>query len=473
MIAQGGRNTFLTRNAGRLRRIGLESEEIEAALLKLNQARCQPPLPADEVARIARSISRYAVSHQPTDDELVDTWLKQHPDTAYGMGEFRRYKDGCWPILPREQVEREMKTVAVSAKGDGYKPTFSKLRSVFELGRIEAFVPMEAWNRDKDLLVCRNGTLHIPTLKLQPHDKNHRITSGVAYAYDPGAAAPVWDQFCKMSLKEAEGFLQEFAGYALTIDTSLETAAWLYGPPGSGKSTFISGLTTILGAQAGILGLADLEKSRFGLVDLPDKTLLVSTEQPSMFLQATEKVNALISGEPLLIDRKFRDPVIVQSHAKICWAMNELPRIGDANNGLFRRVKVVEFAGIPEAVRNPNLKQRIKSEGSGLLNWALRGLSMLSQNGFFTIPSSVVDATTDFKRINDIPGVFVEERCERGAGFTISSTALYAAYRQWCLDNGHKMQSSTSLALDWRRLGLSNQHTRNGSVWHGVKLKGP
>jgi hypothetical protein len=55
----GDRNTRLTSLAGRLRRSGLSTEAIAAALLEENQLRCVPPLPDGEVRRIAVSIGRY------------------------------------------------------------------------------------------------------------------------------------------------------------------------------------------------------------------------------------------------------------------------------------------------------------------------------------------------------------------------------------------------------------------------------
>jgi hypothetical protein len=58
---EGVRNTGLCAIAGKLRRAGLDDEEIEAALLVVNRRRCCPPLPDDEVRRIARSVGRYPV----------------------------------------------------------------------------------------------------------------------------------------------------------------------------------------------------------------------------------------------------------------------------------------------------------------------------------------------------------------------------------------------------------------------------
>ena len=61
-ITSGGRNDTLTSFAGTMRRRGAETAVIEAALLKMNELQCKPPLEVDEVQRIARSIGRYAPS---------------------------------------------------------------------------------------------------------------------------------------------------------------------------------------------------------------------------------------------------------------------------------------------------------------------------------------------------------------------------------------------------------------------------
>lgn len=58
-IPEGRRNNTLTSLAGTMRRRGMGSDEIEAALLVTNNKRCDPPLAEDEVRRIAKSVCRY------------------------------------------------------------------------------------------------------------------------------------------------------------------------------------------------------------------------------------------------------------------------------------------------------------------------------------------------------------------------------------------------------------------------------
>ena len=70
-LIKGNRNDGLTAVAGAMRRHGLGEREILAALEVCNETRCDPPLLSSEVARIARSVARYA----PEEDTAADMAL--------------------------------------------------------------------------------------------------------------------------------------------------------------------------------------------------------------------------------------------------------------------------------------------------------------------------------------------------------------------------------------------------------------
>jgi putative DNA primase/helicase len=78
-VSAGARNNFLTSEAGKLQRIGLDPTALCAALHALNQTRCKPPLAESEVETIARGILRYS-SQPATGPELRAVTLLRATD---------------------------------------------------------------------------------------------------------------------------------------------------------------------------------------------------------------------------------------------------------------------------------------------------------------------------------------------------------------------------------------------------------
>jgi len=409
---------------------------------------------------------------RPTDDALAQRWIDKQTKVAHGLGEFRRYENGFWPEVEKKVAEHELLDVICAAKGEGVKPNSGILGSVEKLASVMVSVSDTKWDNDPDLLVCKNGTLHIPTLELRDHAPGDYLTSGVPYDYDVLAECPAFLSAIRSNVPEVEEFLQEFLGLSLTTETKYEVAPWLIGPAGAGKSTLIEGFRTMLGSRVLNLGLSDIEKGRFALAKLPGKTLAISTEQPAIFIQASDVLNKIISGEPVTVERKYRDAYDITPRAKLLWAMNELPRVPDASNGLFRRIKVIRLQKLVGPV-DKDLKAKIGREGAGILNYGLAGLLRLMNRGDFDIPACITNATDQFQRENDVPATFVADCCLVGEGLKTAGQQLYDAYKAWALRNGHKPQSSTTLAVDWVRLGFEKKRTMTGAVYRGVGLLVP
>ncbi len=58
-VHEGGRNNFLTREAGKLRRMGLDESQLASELRKINNNHCVPPLEENELLSICASVARY------------------------------------------------------------------------------------------------------------------------------------------------------------------------------------------------------------------------------------------------------------------------------------------------------------------------------------------------------------------------------------------------------------------------------
>jgi len=408
---------------------------------------------------------------KPRQTDLRDRWIKSSLPVRFGLGNWRRYADGYWPAQPRTAIEAEVMQICEIAQDEGTNVTDGLVTSVYKLAIRKCFEGDSIWDSKQSVLVMKNGTLELDTLSLREHRQDDFATRALHYDYDPDAECPVFEYALNSTIEEAKDFFQDFAGYCLTTETKYEIAVWLQGVPGSGKSTVLHGLKTMMGDLCGKLGLADIEMSRFALNSLPGKRLMISTEQPGGYVRAAHVLNAIISGETVKVEEKFHPSFSINPFAKLAWAMNKLPQINSgADNGIFRRVKVIKFPPLEKEMIDYTIKERIEQEGAGILNWALEGLRRVQKRGGFDIPKCVQDASDSFAKNNDKATLFFEECCLRDPEYKTQSSMLYTSYKAWCFDNGYKPQSSHKMAGEWERLGCTRRRSGGRSFWLGVGL---
>jgi putative DNA primase/helicase len=339
-------------------------------------------------------------------------------------------------------------------------------------------MPEETFTVKPSVVVFANKTLDLEAWKARDHKPDDHATVALPFEYDPKAKCETYERVLDEALGESAGFFQEFAGLCLTPDTSYEISVWLYGPRGAGKSTLIEGLHAAMGDLHGALSLSDISESRFGLGAVPGKTLLTATDQSEKYIKEyTGVINAIISGEEITVDRKFKNPIIIKSTAKILWAMNNLPRVGTATDGIFRRVKVIGFRPLKGEV-DTTLKAKIAAERAGIFNWALRGLIRLRGRGCFDVPDEVKAATDAFLIDNDHVREFIDERCSISMMDQCSFADLHEAYVDWCQGAGYKSAGRRNFNADIRRvsdelgLDITEDRKTKGLYWCGIAPTG-
>jgi hypothetical protein len=124
---------------------------------------------------------------------------------------------------------------------------------------------------------------------------------------------------------------------------------------------------------------------------------------------------------------------------------NHKPEINDTSHGMWRRVGLVPFEQtIPKPERDPQLLEKLKAEGAGILNWMLDGLRASQKNGLQT-PKKVIAATAGYRDEQDIIGEWIGEHCKTGAGYSEAKGKLYDDYKGWAKQNGHGVFAQTRL----------------------------
>lgn len=313
-------------------------------------------------------------------------WEKHRNRVAYSSGAWYGFDGQWWKVVPEFEIQRGLQAIIDNDRKLSIPATSATLGSITSLLRVKCSLPDGTFDKNADLINFTDCTFEISTYQRRPFNYDDYLTAAFPFPYDPAARSDIWEHYLDKTIPDdCRLFLQEFAGYCLTTDTLKETAVWLYGPSGCGKSTFIEGIRAAMGDKVTTFSIGNLE-SRFGLSHLRGKTLAISAEQPAGLRQA-QILNQLISGEGVIVDRKYHDPFEMFNYAKFLWAMNELPLLEKAAIGLRRRIVVIKFAPLAESEQDSAVKRQIKLSGQAIFNWMLEGLDRLNARGFFEKPT--------------------------------------------------------------------------------------
>jgi len=396
-----------------------------------------------------------------------NNYIRKHRNTLFGRGRFLEYSGGIFSEVPQYKVRREV--AEIGEKVTGFEVTSHAVSSVVDLIR-DARSELDAkFDSRHDVLLFRNCVLDLNTFEPKPHSAEYRATSKLPFDYTPEKVSDAWTQWGQHIQPDVLAFLEEFGGLCLTTEMKHELTLWLVGMPGCGKGTFIEALRAALGTQRWTTLSAKDVAGRFGLVSLAGKTLAISAEAPPIrYGRYTDIVNTIISGEPIKVEEKGQPAYDLIPRCKLVWAMNNLPIVNEANNGIFRRACVVRME--PVESEDLTLKPAIAADGQALVNVFVAGLRRLRERGKFDIPPSVRAATSDFQRDSDHVLLFVEDSVVKMTDHREKSIEVFTAYKQWCDQHGiRNILNSVTLRPQMERLGFRYVRS-NGSWYEGFNL---
>ena len=152
---------------------------------------------------------------------------------------------------------------------------------------------------------------------------------------------------------------------------------------------------------------------------------------------------------------------------------NHKPRIRGADNGIWRRIKMIPFTvTIPPEKRDKHLTEKLISENSGILNWLIKGYAMWKKEGLDE-PDAVKNANEEYRTDMDVVGTFVNDCLEIDASmkWRLNNTLLYSTYMKWCAKNNERLQSQKWLTMRMAEKGFRRLATNGQRVWLGLVLK--
>lgn len=150
--------------------------------------------------------------------------------------------------------------------------------------------------------------------------------------------------------------------FELNVHDTWQICTFIKGYAGTGKST-LGNLLTAVFPQQHIANIASNIEEQFGLQDKWDKLLWLCLEVKDNFRLPLSQLQSMISGEPITVAIKNKDPKTVVWKSPGMMFGNEIPPWKDRAGALLRRFVMVLFeVPVGEEEKNMNLLAELQAE---------------------------------------------------------------------------------------------------------------
>jgi putative DNA primase/helicase len=301
---------------------------------------------------------------------------------------------------------------------------------------------------DANFINVKNGLFDWATKELRPHTPDAFSLAQLPFLYDPDASCSVFDKYLNTTLdSDVVPLVEELLGYAIIPDTRFEKAVMLAGSGDNGKSVFIDLLIAFCGDDnVSNVALQDLEENRFRTAELHGKLVNAYADLESRALRGTGLFKAIVSGDKITAERKHTHPFAFRPYATLVFSANEIPRSPDRTHAFYKRWLIIPFKRTFTKGENADLglRENLRNELPGIFNRAINGLHRLCAHEGFSEPTSVKEQLERYKKSNDNVKAFLAEhvRAVDSPEEFIEKKALYAAYKEYCIERGERYPAS-------------------------------
>lgn len=327
------------------------------------------------------------------------------------------------------------------------------------------------------LLGVRNGVLDLRKRCLIAFSPDDLIIKRAGVDFDTEATAPQFEAFLKCVQPDVEvrRLLQQIAGLTLWGKPGEQRLFFFHGGGANGKTTFVEALAYVLGDYVVSIQAEALMRQERSSQGPSADTLRLLGARGAFASEVREgrldeeRVKLWTGGDVLsarpVYGKDFID--FAPSHTFIMTG-NHRPAIHETSVGIWRRVTLIDWkTKIPAHQQDSGLSDRLRTEGSGILNWALDGLSDYWSNGL-VLPASVINATETYRSEEDIIGQFISECCTVGSNLSCKTGDLYHAYGRWADGNG--MKAATKHTFTRRLNDRGHAKVKSGRNYGGIDL---
>lgn len=333
---------------------------------------------------------------------------------------------------------------------------------------------------DNYLFNVKGITLNLKNGKGFPPEPTNLITKRSKFIYDKDAKCPTWDMFLLQIFNKDTDlirFVQKAMGYSLSGDVREQCLFILWGTGANGKSTFLNVLQELFGDYACTTGTETFMKKTSeqsnDLARLKGIRLVTTTEVEQGKALSESLIKQITGGDEITARFLYGEYFSFKPTFKIFMATNHKPKIRGADNGIWRRIKMIPFTvTIPEEQRDKTLTEKLIAENSGILNWLIQGYALWRKEGL-NEPEAIRDANEEYRMDMDAVGTFVNDCFDLDASmrWRLPNQMLYQTYIKWCNANNERVMSQKWLTMRMSEKGFKRMVSNTGRIWLGLARK--
>ena len=413
--------------------------------------------------------------------------------------------------LEESARQAKLKREAVSTSNDTAKRTaeslerdlLNRVKSLQSLSRKENILTLSAfggeslgisgdeWDKKPYLLCCQNGVVDLKTgnfIDGNPEDYIKTATSMEWKGID--AAGPLWEKSLVEIFDgncELADYVQRYLGYCLTGSTKDHVIAIFWGPSGqNGKGTILETLRAILSPLFGtipseLLTSDPKRRSSSGptadIMSLRGRRLVWASETPEDGRLDVARIKWLTGSDTL----NGRPPhgkkqIEFEPTHKVILMTNYKPRIPASDHAMWKRLHLIPFTlsfivnpqGPSERKCDSDLKEKLLTEGSGILAWLVKGCLEWQKQGL-NPPETVLTATSKYREDEDTLGKFLTECTVKDPQGRVRANVFYQTYKAWCTQNGFESENGKRFGAHMSDV-FTKGKDRNGVFYKGVQM---
>ena len=279
--------------------------------------------------------------------------------------------------------------------------------------------------------------------------------------------------------QELIDYVQMICGLAVIGKVYVEALIIAYGGGRNGKSTFWNSVSRVLGLYSGNISADTLtvgcrRNIKPELAEAKGKRLLIAAEMQEGARLNDSTVKQLCSTDDMFAEKKYKDPFSFTPCHTLVLYTNHLPRVSASDDGIWRRLIVIPFdAKIEGAGDKKNYAEYLYTNaGESILAWVIEGAKKVIELDYkIPVPACVQKAIDEYRAQNDWFGHFIEDKCDVGAEYKESSSALYQAYRNYCLDTNEYVRSTADFYFALENAGYERIAVKRKRFFKGLCLK--